>query len=145
MASIQSEVRALLESWSEAARIKDIDRLMSLYSPDIVYFDVVPGLQYTGSAAVRGNFLRWFDGFKSSIGQEIRGLNSLNILASGDIAVAYMLIRASGTLKDGREVGYWVRATVCCQRSDHRWLITHEHISLPVDFESGSAAMDLVP
>jgi ketosteroid isomerase-like protein len=142
MASIQFEVRALLESWSEAARIKDIDRLMSLYSPDIVYFDVVPPLQYTGSAAVRGNFLRWFDGFKSSIGQEIRGLN---ILVSGDIAVAYMLIRASGTLKDGREVGYWVRATLCCQRSDHRWLITHEHISLPVDFESGRAAMDLVP
>ena len=28
MASIQSEVRALLESWSEAARIKDVDRLM---------------------------------------------------------------------------------------------------------------------
>jgi ketosteroid isomerase-like protein len=141
MASTQSEVSALLESWSEAIRIKDIDRLMSLYSPDIVYFDLVPGLQYTGSAAVRGNFLRMFDGFKGSIGQEIRGLS---ILASGDIAVAYMLIRASGTLKDGREVGYWVRATVCCQRSDHRWLIAHEHISLPVDF-SGSAAMDLVP
>ena len=141
MASTQSEVSALLESWSEAIRIKDIDRLMSLYSPDIVYFDLVPGLQYTGSAAVRGNFLRMFDGFKSSIGQEIRGLS---ILASGDIAVAYMLIRASGTLKDGREVGYWVRATVCCQRSDHRWLIAHEHISLPVDL-SGSAAMDLVP
>jgi len=142
MASTQSEVRALLESWSEAIRIKDIDRLMSLYSPDIVYFDLVPPLQYTGSAAVRGNFLRMFDGFKSLIGQEIRGLH---ILASGDIAVAYMLIRASGTLKNGQEVGYWVRATVCCQRSDHRWLITHEHISLPVDFESRHAAMDLVP
>jgi ketosteroid isomerase-like protein len=115
---------------------------MSLYSPDIIHFDLAPGLQYTGSAAVRRNFLRWFDGWKSSIGQEIRGLN---ILVSGDIAAAYMLIGASGTLKNGREVGYWVRATVCCQRSDHRWLITHEHISLPVDFESGSAAMDLVP
>ena len=142
MASTQSKVRALLESWSEAIRIKDIDQLMSLYSPDIIYFDLVPGLQYTGSAAVRGNFLRWFDGWKSSIGQEIRGLN---ILASGDIAAAYMLIRASGTLKNGREVGYWVRATVCCQRSNHRWLIEHEHISLPVNFETGSAAMDLVP
>jgi ketosteroid isomerase-like protein len=140
MASIQSEVRALLDSWSEAARIKDIDRLMSLHSRDIVYFDVAS--QYTASAAVRGNFLRMFDDFKSSIGLEIR---DLNILVSGDIAVAYMLIRASGTLKDGREVGYWVRATVCCQRSDQRWLITHEHISVPVDFESGSAAMDLVP
>jgi ketosteroid isomerase-like protein len=142
MASTPSEVRALLESWSEAIRTKDIDRLMSLYSPDIVYFDVVPPLQYTGSAAVRGNFLRWFDGFKSSIGQEIR---DLNISVSGDIAVANMLHRTSGTLKDGREVGYWVRATVCCQRSDHRWLITHEHVSLPVDFKSGRVAMDLVP
>jgi ketosteroid isomerase-like protein len=141
-ASTQSEVRTLLQSWSDAARAKDIDRLMSLYSPDIVYFDVVPPLRYTGSAAVRANFLRWFDGFESSIGQEIR---DSQILASGDIAAAYMLIRASGTLKDGREVGYWVRATVCCKRSSDRWLITHEHISLPFDFERGSVAMDLVP
>jgi ketosteroid isomerase-like protein len=142
MASTQSELRALLDSRSEAIRIKDIDRLMSFYSPDIVYFDLVPGLQYTGSAALRPRFLQWFDGYKGSIGQEIR---DLNILASGDIAVAYMLIRASGTLKNGHEVGFWVRATSCCRRSNPRWLITHEHISLPVDVESGSAAMDLVP
>jgi ketosteroid isomerase-like protein len=141
-ASTQSEVRALLESWSEAARIKDIDRLMSLYSSDIVYFDVVPPLQFTGSAAVRDNFLRWFDGWKSSIGLEI---SDVKISASGDVAAAYMLIRASGTLKDGREVGYWVRATVCCQRSDHRWLITHEHISLPVDVKSGRVVMEPGP
>ena len=142
MASPQSEVRALLDRWSAAARTKDIDRLMPLYAPDIVYFDVVPGLQYTGSAAVRRNFLRWFDAWQSAIGQDIR---DLHILANGDIAVAYMLIRASGTLNDGREVGYWVRATVCCHRSNDRWLITHEHVSLPVDFASGRAAMDLVP
>jgi ketosteroid isomerase-like protein len=142
MASTQSEVRALLDSRVEACRAKDIDRLMSLYSPDITYFDVVPPLQYTGSAAIRRNFLRWFDAWKSSIGVEVR---DLKILASADVAVAYMLHRTSGALKDGHEVGYWVRATVCCQRSNHRWVITHEHISLPVDFKSGSAAMDLVP
>ena len=142
MASTESEVRTLLENWSKAGRRKDIDRLMSLYSPDIVYFDVVPPLQFSGHAAVRGNFLRWFDSFKSSIGQEI---HDSHVLMSGDIATAYMLIRASGTLKDGREVGYWVRATVCCKRSSHGWLITHEHISLPFDPESGTVAMDLVP
>jgi uncharacterized protein (TIGR02246 family) len=142
MDSTQSEVSALLDRWSEAARTKDIDRLMALYAPDIVYFDVVPPLHYTGSAAVRGNFLRWFDSWQSDIGQEIR---DVTIVASGDLAVAHMLIRASGTLKNGREVGYWVRATVCCQRSDQRWEITHEHISLPVDVGSGRAAMDLVP
>jgi ketosteroid isomerase-like protein len=142
MASTESEIRTLLESWSAAARAKDIDRLMSLYSPDIVYFDVVPPLQFTGSDAVRANFLRWFAGFEGAIGQETR---DPHILVSGEIAVAYMLIRASGTLKDGREVGYWVRATVSCKRSNHGWLITHEHISLPFDFERGSVAMDLVP
>jgi ketosteroid isomerase-like protein len=142
MASTESEVRVLLDNRSEAARLKDIDRLLSVYSADVVYFDVVPGLQYTGSAALRPRFLEWFDAFAGPIGQEIR---DLHILASGDVAVAYMLIRASGTLKNGREVGYWVRATSCCRRSNDRWLISHEHVSLPVDPESGSAAMDLVP
>jgi ketosteroid isomerase-like protein len=142
LASTESEVRTLLESWSEAAGAKDIDRLMSLYSPDIVYFDVVPPLQFTGSDAVRANFLRWFDGFESAIGQEI---GDSQILVSGDIALAYMLIRASGTLKGGREVGYWVRATVGLKRSNDGWLITHEHVSLPFDFERGTVAMDLVP
>jgi ketosteroid isomerase-like protein len=142
MASTESEIRTLLESWSKAARAKDIDRLMSVYSPDIVYFDVVPPLQFTGTDAVRANFLRWFGGFEGSIGQEV---GDSHILVSGDVAVAYMLIRASGTLKDGREVGYWVRATICCKRSNGSWLITHEHISLPFDFETGSVAMDLVP
>jgi ketosteroid isomerase-like protein len=142
MASPQSEVKALLDSRSDAVWVKDIDRLLSFYSPDIVYFDVVPGLQYTGSAALRPRFLEWFDAFQGSIGQEIR---DLHVAASGDIAVAYMLIRASGTLKTGREVGYWVRVTTCCRRSNDRWLVTHEHVSLPVDFESGNAVMDLVP
>jgi ketosteroid isomerase-like protein len=127
---------------TEAMRIKDIDRLMSLYSPDIIYFDVVPPLQYAGAPALRGRFLQWFDGWKGSIGMEIR---DLNILVSGDIAVAHWLSRASGTLKNGHEVGSWVRATSCCQRSNHRWLITHEHVSWPVDAKSGSAAMDLMP
>jgi ketosteroid isomerase-like protein len=142
MASTQSEVNALLDGRSEAVRIKDLDRLMSFYSPDIVYFDIVPGLRYTGSAELRPRFSEWFDAFEGSIGQEMR---DLNVSASGDIAVAYMLIRASGTLKNGPDVGYWVRATSCCQRSDQRWLVTHEHVSIPVDFQSGSAVMDLVP
>ena len=143
MVSIQPEVRALLDSRGEAMRRKDIDRLMSLYSPDIVYFDVVPPLQYAGAGALRRRFLDWFGRWQSAINQEIR---NVTILASADVAAAHMLIRASGTLKDGREVGYWVRTSNCFHRSNRQWLITHEHVSLPVDLENdGTAAMDLVP
>jgi ketosteroid isomerase-like protein len=144
MASTQSEIRALLDGRSEAVRAKDIDRLMSFYSPEIVYFDIVPGLQYTGSAALRPRFLEWFDNFEGPIEQGLRE-DDLHIQVSGDLAIAYMLIRAGGTLKQAGEVGYWVRATSCFQRSDQGWLVTHEHVSVPVDFGSGSAVMDLVP
>jgi ketosteroid isomerase-like protein len=142
MTSTQSEVKALLDSRSEAMRMKAIDRLMSLYSPDIVYFDLVPPLRYTGRDALRSRFSNWFEGWKTSIGMELR---DVNILASGDIAAAHMLLRASGTLKTGKEVGYWVRTSNFFQRTGNTWLITHEHVSLPVDFKSGSAVMDLMP
>ncbi len=142
MDSTQSEIGALLDSQSEAMSTKDIDRLMSLYSPDVVYFDTVPPLQYAGATALRGRFLQWFDGWQGLFQMEIR---NVRILTSGDIAVAYRFSRARGTLKNGQEAGAWVRATSCCQRLNRRWLITHEHVSWPVDVKSGSAAMDLVP
>jgi ketosteroid isomerase-like protein len=142
MVAPESEVKALLDRRSEAMQIKDIDRLMPLYSPDIVYFDIVPPLRYVGTAALRDRFLDWFGRWEGGIGLENR---NLGILASGDIAAVHMLIRASGALKDGRKVTYWVRTTNGCQRSNNRWLITNEHVSLPVDMASGRAAMDLVP
>jgi ketosteroid isomerase-like protein len=120
MDSTPSEVGALLDSRSEAIRTKDIDRLMSVYSPDVVYFDLVPPLRYAGSAALRERFQQWFGRWKSAIGQEI---SDVNIAASGDVAVAHMLVRAGGTLMDGREVGYWVRdrllSTVGWRVADH--------------------------
>jgi ketosteroid isomerase-like protein len=72
-------------------------------------------------------------------------VRDLGISTSEDIAIAHWLSRASGTLRNGRQVGSWVRATSCCQRSNQRWLVTHEHISLPVHLATGQAATDLLP
>jgi len=136
MVSIRSEIHAFLYSRSEAVRAKDIDQLMSSYAVDVIYFDIVPPLQYVGTAALRERFLDWFDRYRSAIGQDI---GELTVTGSGDVAVAATLIRSGGTLKNGREVEFWVRATTCCRRSEHGWAIVHEHVSLPVDLESRSA------
>ncbi len=137
-----SEVRALLDSREEACRAKDIDRLMSLYSPDSIYFDVVPPLHFAGSAAIRHNLLRWFDEYEGPIDLETR---NLNIQVSGDVAFAHMLHLDSGN-RNGDYSGIWLRSTVCCQRINDRWLITHEHISLPIEWaKSGMAVLDLTP
>ena len=142
MASLEDEVRALLDRRSEAMRAKNIDALMSCYSPEVVYFDIVPPLQYVGAAALRGRFRNWFDGFEGPIGQD---LHDVRILADADIAVASMLIRSSGTVRGASDVERWVRTTSACQRSSSGLLITHEHVSLPVDLETGRVATDSVP
>ena len=64
----ENEVGALLDERVEACRAKDDDRLMALYSPDVVYFDVVPPLHFTGTDPVRRNFRRWFDEYEGPIG-----------------------------------------------------------------------------
>lgn len=126
----ESEVRDLIRRRCEAAQAKDIDRLMSYYSPDIVYFDVVPPLRFTGTAEVRANFLRWFAGYEGLISLDT---HDLTVAVHGDLAVASMLHLDSGTRKGGLQSAIWVRETSWYQRSNGAWLVTHEHISVPID------------
>jgi ketosteroid isomerase-like protein len=142
MTRTQSDVGVLFDRRSEAIWEKDVERLVSLYSPDVVYFDLVPPLQYVGADALRERFLDWFESFEGPIHQEI---DDLQVVESDDVAIAHMLVQAGGTLKNGQDVRYWVRATSGCRRSGDEWLITHEHISLPVDPRSRTAVMDLAP
>jgi ketosteroid isomerase-like protein len=143
MASTQAEVRALFDRRAEAIQARDIEHLMALYAPEIVYFDLVPPLRYAGADALRERFSDWFGRWQSGIGQETR---DVTISVDGEVAAAHMLVRTSGTLADGRGVGYWVRVSNICRRSQHGWLMTHEHVSLPIDLERGGVAvMDLMP
>lgn len=142
MTSAETQIRALLDSRSAAMGDKDIEWVMSLYSPDIVYFDLVPPLQYAGSSALRERFSDWFGRWTGPIGQE---LGALKVIAGDTVAAAWMLNRASGTLKTGEDVDYWVRVSNSFQRSGDRWFITHEHVSLPVNMQTRTAVMDLAP
>jgi ketosteroid isomerase-like protein len=135
----RADVMAVLDSRVEACRARDIDRLMSLYSPDIVYFDIIPPHQFTGTDAVRRNFRRWFAEYQGDIGLET---HELSLAVNGDVAFAHMLHPDSGTRRNGHDVVVWVRATVCLQRVGGAWLITHEHISFPINPEDWSAVVD---
>ena len=138
----EAEVGALYDNALEAIRSKDLERLMALYSTDVVYFDVVPPLRFAGSGALRDRFTQWFAGFEGPVTVDSR---DMSISVSGDLAFVHWFNRVGGTLRNGRTVGSWVRVTSCCRRMAGEWTITHEHVSLPVDMASGSAVIDLVP
>ncbi|MEU7742289.1 hypothetical protein [Nonomuraea sp. NPDC049158] len=59
---------------------------MSHYSSDIVYYDVVPPLQFAGADQIRGNFVRWFAEYDGPIGLET---HDLAIATSGEVAFAH--------------------------------------------------------
>ncbi|CAL9289126.1 nuclear transport factor 2 family protein [Streptomyces sp. NPDC095602] len=130
MTSHETELRALLASRAEAQQTKDIDRLMSFYAPDAVYYDVVPPLRFTGTDEIRRNFLRWFDGYAGQISLDT---HEQTLVTNGDTAFAHMLHLDSGERKGGMQAAIWVRETVCLRRTNGTWSITHEHISIPID------------
>jgi ketosteroid isomerase-like protein len=76
--------------------------------------------------------LRWFSEYEGPIGLET---HELNIEISGDLAFAHMLHLDIGNAHLPEQQKFWLRSTVCCQRVNDTWLITHEHISMPIDYK----------
>ena len=138
----RAEVMAVLDRRLDAMRAKDIDRAMSSYSPDIVYVDIIPPHQFVGANAVRQNFLRWFAEYQGDIGLET---HDPSVAVDGDVAFAHMLHPDSGTRRSGRDVTVVVLSSVCVQRIGDQWLITHEHISFPINPDDWSAVVGVAP
>jgi len=48
-------------------------------------------------------------------------------------------------MKTGQKTDVWLRATSGVRKVDGKWLIVHDHISVPADFETGKALLELKP
>jgi ketosteroid isomerase-like protein len=139
----EAQIRGLIDDWVKSVRAKDVNGVMSHYAADIVTFDLAPPLQYAGTDALRRSLAEWFPTFRGPVGYEIR---DLSITTGDDVAFSHSLNRISGTRTDGEETGVWIRATVGFCKIDGKWMITHEHLSVPFYMDgSYKAAVDLKP
>jgi PhnB protein len=80
----------------------------------------------------RKSLEEWFLTFRGPVGYEIR---DLSITASDEVAFCHGLTRISGARTDGTETDVWVRATSCFRKISGKWMITHEHVSVPFEME----------
>ncbi len=138
----KANIQGLINDRIKAVRAKDIHGAMSNIAPDILSFDVVNPLQYTGSEAFRKRANEWFSSFQGPLGYELR---DVSITTGEDVAFSHSLNHVSATKADGAELDMWWRATVCYRKIDGKWMVTHEHNSVPFDGESGRASLGLVP
>ncbi len=139
--SEEAQIKQMLDSFAEAIEAKDIDRIMSFYSPDIVAFDMMAPLKHTGIRAWRKV---WQAALPMMEGTMTSEMLDLNIDIGGDVAVCQALLNVK---LQGNRQSYdtWMRWTAGLHRTDGVWLITHEHTSVPADMQTGRAMMNLQP
>jgi ketosteroid isomerase-like protein len=130
-------IRSRIESLVQALRDKDVDTLMTHYAPQNITFDLQPPLQVNGADAYRKNFERWFAIIEGPIGYDVR---DLRITASDDTAFCHSVCQVTSTRTNGEKADYWVRVTSGLRKINDQWMITHEHVSMPIYMQTMQAA-----
>jgi uncharacterized protein (TIGR02246 family) len=138
----EAAIRELLDRFARAFREKDVNGVMSAFAKDIVSFDILPPLQTVGAETFVTHWQEFFDSHQGPIHAEFP---DVRIAAADDVAFSYCVHRIKGTLKNGQQTDWWLRWTACYHKVDGKWLIVHEHVSVPADLRSGKALMDLKP
>lgn len=132
-----------IDEWKAQMRARDLDGVMTMYAAEVVAFDVVPPLEFRGADAYRKSYQNFMDTYAGPIETEVR---DFDVVVSGDLAVSRGFTRFTGKEKaSGAESTVWVRVTESWRRKNGQWRIIHEHVSVPVDFATGKAVLDLKP
>jgi ketosteroid isomerase-like protein len=138
----EARIRAQIEVFANAFRVKDIDAIMSVFATDVVSFDIVPPLACRGAAAFRQHWEKTFAHYSGPTAYEI---HDLSVTIGDDVAFTHSLNWKSGTLTTGEKSEQWLRWTACFRKVGDTWLVAHEHVSVPMDPGSGEALVTLTP
>lgn len=133
-----AQIKALEAQFAAAFNAKDIDAIMKVYVPGkaLFVFDVVPPRQYVGDAAYRKDWENFFALFKGPVKFTI---SDLDIAADRTLAYSHSIQRLTGTDTKGQPIDWTVRVTDGYRKVGGHWLVALEHVSVPVDPETGKA------
>ena len=139
-----NEIAEVIERKAALLRKGDAEAVLAHYAPGFVEFNLAPPLrQPATSQPERVAALRaWMDTFAAPPSREV---TQLEITVDGDVAFATSLDCLSAVSGD-TPFRLWFRVTLGLRRIDGRWLVTHEHESVPFEMDgSFRASTDLTP
>jgi len=136
------EIRALFERWYAASTRKDLDASMAPIAHDVISYEHSMPLEVRDIEAIRAECKI---GFERS-GPDFRwDIPDLKIIVRGDLAVTWGLNRMAEHADGVVRSQMWSRGTRIFQRIDGAWRMIHQHLSFPMDPQTGMARLDLVP
>jgi uncharacterized protein (TIGR02246 family) len=138
----ETQIREMMDDWVQAFQAKDLDRIMEHYADDITAFDLMPPLRFQGKDAYRK---LWEEAFRQMEGSISIEFQEEKTVLDEEVAYSHYLTRFRGKQPNGEDMDVWSRSTMCFCKIEGKWLITHEHDSVPIDMNSGKGLMDLKP
>lgn len=129
----EKEVRAAIEDWLAAVRAKDTPRVLAHYAPDVITFDIAPPFESRGRDAIKKRWEIWSASFDGPIGYR---MDRLCLRVAGDAAFVHSINHITGRRRNGETTDMYLRATVGLRREQGRWLVVHEHVSVPIDMDT---------
>ena len=124
---------------NKAAAATTTDEAMKYFDENIVLYDVFPGLQYKGTAAVRAHEDDFF-GNATDIKDEI---TDLDVVTDGKLGMARSIQHFTWKDKAGKAQEATLRVTDVYHKVNGEWKIFHSHVSAPIDPKNGQGLMNL--
>ncbi|NMN69449.1 nuclear transport factor 2 family protein [Rhizobium sp. 57MFTsu3.2] len=137
----EEAIVAMLMMRATAIGEKNAKQALSFDAADSVEFSLAPPLAYYGKD--EAGLQEWFDTWDGPIGGDVQD-GKLTIGAN--VAFWSGLVHMTGTKTDGAMVDLWFRQTLGLVKREGRWLVAHQHASVPFAMDgSGKAMLDLKP
>ena len=124
----EGAVRDLLERWAAAVRTKNTSEILANHSPEFRMFDVPPPFESRGLAAYEDT---WRLFYSSQPDQFVFDIEWLEVVAGDDVAFAFAHMQCIEPTEKAQRKLLDFRLTVGLRRVEGRWIIMHEHHSVP--------------
>jgi ketosteroid isomerase-like protein len=136
--SSKAAIEALEQRYVKAFNARDVNAIMANYAPgnELFVFDAIPPREYPSWESYKKDWEGLFSAFPGPIKDT---MSDLSITVVGAVAYAHHIEDTHFTQKDGTEKELVVRVTDVFRNLNGKWLIVQEHVSFPVDIESGRA------
>jgi len=126
-----AEFKALIQEYYAAWSTANTDRPSKLYDKDadLVFFDVAP-LKYNGWDEYKVGVQKGL--FDNMISGTLSANDDLKVNRRGSIVWTSVTGHLSAKMKDGKALETDIRHTAIWEKQGGKWVIVHEHVSVPM-------------
>ena len=122
------QIRALIGRWAEAVRREDLAAIRADRGANILMFDVPPPFQSRGIDAYMATWQLFFANVEKPV---TFNFEDIEVTAGADVAFVTAKGSCININRAGKREPLEFRLTMGLKKIDDKWLVMHEHHSLP--------------